>query len=490
MAIPVNIDELINQRVVESTRIEFKSNWNPNPIIHSICAFANDIDNVGGGYIVIGVEEKDGSPIFPIKGVEQGRIDSILKELIGYCHCIEPLYNPVVEPILFQGKYIIVIWVSGGYGRPYKASKDVFEEKANKLYYIRKFSSTIVASSEEEKQLFYVSSNIPFDDRANLAADVSDLDIGLMRQHLKEVGSDLYDISLKSDSLKIAKDMQLVSGPNENLKPLNVGILMFSEQPERYFRYARIEVVDIPDPTGTNMVEKVFTGPIQRQLKDALSYIKNYILKEAVIKEADRAESKKIANYPYAAVEELLSNAVYHRSYQENEPITVKITPKSISITSFPGFDSSISNERIAEYDITSPIYRNRRIGDFLKELHLIEGRNTGYPTILNALRENGSSYPKFTMDENRRYLTVTLSVHPYFLPDSDADNKEQEYRDKILNAISGKTLSMNGLAKAMGYKGISSKLSAAVEGMLKTGELERIAVGAHVKLHIPGDDE
>jgi len=29
MAIPVNIDDLINQRVVESTRIEFKSSWYP-----------------------------------------------------------------------------------------------------------------------------------------------------------------------------------------------------------------------------------------------------------------------------------------------------------------------------------------------------------------------------------------------------------------------------------------------------------------------------
>lgn len=68
----------------------------------------NDIDNVGGGYIVIGVEEENGSPVFPIKGIEQDKIGGILKELIGYCHCIEPLYNPIVEPILFQGKYIIV----------------------------------------------------------------------------------------------------------------------------------------------------------------------------------------------------------------------------------------------------------------------------------------------------------------------------------------------------------------------------------------------
>ena len=488
MAIPINIEDLINKRVVESTRIEFKSDWNPNPIIHSICAFANDIDNVGGGYIVVGVEEIDGSPVFPIKGIAQGDIDTILKELVGYCHCIEPLYNPIVEPVLFDGRYIIVIWVPGGYGRPYKASKDIFSEKANKLHYIRKFSSTIIASAEEEKQLFYVSSDIPFDDRANLAADVSDLDIGLMRQHLKEIGSSLYEISLKEDALKIAKDMQLVSGPVENLKPLNVGILMFSERPERYFRYARIEVVDIPDPTGTNMVEKVFTGPIQRQLKDALSYIKNYILKEAIIKEAHKAESVKIHNYPYAAVEELLSNAVYHRSYQVNEPITVKITPTAITITSFPGFDRSITMENISAYNITSPIYRNRRIGDFLKELHLIEGRNTGYPTVLRALRENGSSLPKFDMDDNRMYLSVTLPIHSYFLPKSESNPKELEYRERIFAALKGRTLSMNELAKAMGYKGISAKFSSTIEKLLEIGALEKVVVGSYVKLHIPGD--
>lgn len=354
------------------------------------------------------------------------------------------------------------------------------------MYYIRKFSSTIVASPEEEKQLFYVSSDIPFDDRANLAADVSDLDIGLMRQHLKEIGSSLYEFSLKEDALKIAKDMQLVSGPPENIKPLNVGILMFSERPEKYFRYARIEVVDIPDPTGTNMVEKVFTGPIQRQLKDALAYIKNYILKEAIIKNAHKAESTKIYNYPYAAVEELLANAVYHRSYQVNEPITVRITPNSITITSFPGFDRSISDRNISEYDITSPIYRNRRIGDFLKELHLIEGRNTGYPTVLNALRENGSPYPKFKMDDNRTYLTVTLPVHSYFSSKNENNPKELEYRERIIEALNGKKLSMNELAKAMGYKGITAKLSSTIEKMLETGALEKVMVGAYVKLHIP----
>lgn len=481
MAMPININDLIDCRVVESNRVKFISGWNPTPIIHSICAFANDIDNVGGGYIVVGVEENDGTPVLPVKGIPQERVDGILKELIGLCHMIEPLYYPVVEPVLFQGKYIIVIWVSGGHGRPYKAAKDVHSDKSTKLYYIRKFSSTIVASPEEEKELFYISMDIPFDDRPNLAADVSDLDIGLMRSHLKEIGSSLYEHSLSMDALDIAKNMQLVAGPPEAVKPLNVGLLMFSERPEKYFRYARIEVVDIPDPTGTNMTEKVFTGPIQRQLSDALAFIKNYTLKVVVIKSADRAEATRISNYPYAAIEEILANAVYHRSYQEKEPITVRITSESIEITSFPGFDRSISDKDIAELRIRARVYRNRRICDFLKELKLIEGRNTGFPNAIKALKANGSGMPRFEMDEERSFLSVTIPIHPYFLKASS--DKDTEYREKILVQLRTSPMNRTELAKALGMKGISRKLSAAVEQLIAEGKVVQIVVGGGVKL-------
>ena len=481
MAMPININDLIDCRVVESNRVEFISGWNPTPIIHSICAFANDIDNVGGGYIVVGVEENDGTPVLPVKGIPQERVDGILKELIGLCHMIEPLYYPVVEPVFFQGKYIIVIWVSGGHGRPYKAAKDVHSDKSTKLYYIRKFSSTIVASPEEEKELFYISMDIPFDDRPNLAADVSDLDIGLMRSHLKEIGSSLYEHSLSMDALDIAKNIQLVAGPPEAVKPLNVGLLMFSERPEKYFRYARIEVVDIPDPTGTNMTEKVFTGPFQRQLSDALAFIKNYTLKEVVIKSADRAEATRISNYPYAAIEEILANAVYHRSYQEKEPITVRITSESIEITSFPGFDRSISDKDIAELRIRARVYRNRRIGDFLKELKLIEDRNTGFPNAIKALKANGSGMPRFEMDEERSFLSVTIPIHPYFLKASS--DKDTEYREKILVQLRTSPMNRTELAKALGMKGISRKLSAAVEQLIAEGKVVQIVVGGGVKL-------
>ena len=53
MALPINIENLLRQRKVESNRIEFKKGWKPNRIYCSICAFANDLDNIGGGYILV-----------------------------------------------------------------------------------------------------------------------------------------------------------------------------------------------------------------------------------------------------------------------------------------------------------------------------------------------------------------------------------------------------------------------------------------------------
>ena len=89
MALPINVRELIENRVVESTRIEYKADWDPEPIIHSITAFANDIDNSGGGYIIVGIEEENGMPKLPISGLKKGSIDRIQKELLNKCNLIQ-----------------------------------------------------------------------------------------------------------------------------------------------------------------------------------------------------------------------------------------------------------------------------------------------------------------------------------------------------------------------------------------------------------------
>ena len=85
MALPTNIKTLLSGNVVEWARIEFKESWKPEASLKTICAFANDLDNWGGGYIVLGVEDDNGRPKLPIKGLDVSEVDDIMKDLLNKC---------------------------------------------------------------------------------------------------------------------------------------------------------------------------------------------------------------------------------------------------------------------------------------------------------------------------------------------------------------------------------------------------------------------
>jgi ATP-dependent DNA helicase RecG len=96
--------------------------------------------------------------------------------------------------------------------------------------------------------------------------------------------------------------------------------------------------------------------------------------------------------------------------------------PDRIEILSFPGPDRSVRMEDIATGNIVSRRYRNRRIGEFLKELELTEGKATGIPRIKKAMRVNGSPEPVFDTDDDRTYFLAVLPVHEDFLAELPAD--------------------------------------------------------------------
>lgn len=137
MALPINIEDLLHKQRVESNRIEFKEGWNPTSIYHSICAFANDIDNLGGGYIIIGVAEKNGIAVRPVKGVPEENLDKIQREVLQYNQLIEPVYAPRVSIEEVDGKYLVVIWATAGHNRPYTAPAYVNAKLKKPIFYIR-----------------------------------------------------------------------------------------------------------------------------------------------------------------------------------------------------------------------------------------------------------------------------------------------------------------------------------------------------------------
>jgi ATP-dependent DNA helicase RecG len=383
-----------------------------------VCAFANDFENLGGGYIVIGQDcDDNGQSVFPPVGLVDDQLDKMQRELFALCMLIQPPYFPVSSIEEVEGRKLVVLWVPGGQNRPYKAPEAVTAKHKVSKYFIRRYSSTVEAKGDTEQELLSLSAKVPFDDRYNQLARIDDLSKSLMLAFLQEVGSTLAEDAAGLSVEALARQMNVGGGPAESPWPKNVGLLFFSETPERFFPASQIDVVWFPEGAGgERFEEKIFKGPLARMTREALSFIQRNFLRETVIKHPDRAEATRVWNFPYAAIEEALVNPVYHRSYEEREPIEVRINNEELVILSFPGPDRSIRLEDFPAGRVVSRRYRNRRIGEFFKELEMTEGRSTGIPKILEEMEANGSPAPLFEMNDDRLSFVIRLPRHPLAL--------------------------------------------------------------------------
>lgn len=214
----------------------------------------------------------------------------------------------------------------------------------------------------------------------------------------------------------ILDQMELYTSPKENRQIRNVAAMMFCEDPRKFFPYTQIDVVTFPngkmkDPD--NFTEVTFAGSVPQMIRQTMEYIRSNVLREYVRKISGQQEAERFWNYPYDAIEEAVVNSCYHRDFLQHEPIEITIEQDSISILNCPGPDRSISKEAIGKGEVLkSRRYRNRRLGDFLKELDLTEGRSTGVPTIQAKLAANGSPRAVFETTDDRLTFLVTIPVH------------------------------------------------------------------------------
>ena len=435
-ALPINIDNLLRQRTIEGERIEYKTGWNPKAVLHTICAFANDFHNLGGGYVVLGVDARDGRPVLPPKGVSPDAVDAIQKELLNLGNtAIRPYYHPLAATYDIDGRTILVLWAPGGETRPYKAKVSLSKTRPEWGWYIRKHSSTVRAQGPDERELLGLAATVPFDDRYRQTALLDDLSRRLVREFLRNIGSDLVLEAADLPMAALGQRMNIVGGPPEAMFPKNVGLLFFNDRPHGFFPATQIDVVWFPDgPGGDRFEEKEFRGPLSVILSEAIGYIERNYLKETVVKYPHKPEAERFWNFPIAAIEEALVNAIYHRSYEEREPVEVRITAEELMVLSFPGADRSIRMEDFGKGQAVSRRYRNRRIGEFLKELDLAEGRSTGVPKIYRAMRQNGSPDPIFESDKGRTWFLVRLPVHEEAsLAATEHDALQDTLQDKSL---------------------------------------------------------
>jgi ATP-dependent DNA helicase RecG len=413
--LPIGIGELLTG-AVESSRLELKASWDEKTtgpqVLKTLCAFANDLQNLNGGYVVIGVAEENGVATRPVRGLDDASLDAARTWLRGHCNQIEPAYVPVFDTPEIDGHRVLVLWAPASETRPHQAPIGPRERRE---YWVRVGADTVRADGDLRTSLIHQTARVPFDDRRCHEATVEDLRLALVREFLADVRSDLVQ---EHNAERIYDAMRIVAPTNGHKVPRNIGLLFFSDDPARWFRGARIEVAEYAEGADGNVLaETVFSGPLHHQLRQCLMWLENFTTRH-LEKRPDAIETRGWVSYPALALREAIVNALYHRGYDgEVEPTKVHLYPDRVEIISYPGPVQGIELTQLqGEHPVPPVPARNRRIGELLKELHLAEARLTGIPKIRREMRNNGSAPPRFDFDTGRSYFRVTLPAHPEYV--------------------------------------------------------------------------
>ena len=416
--LPVNLDNLLHCRGVESERVEFKASWDPHTtgfqVLRTICAFANDYHNLNGGYVVIGVRERDGRAALPPSGLTAAEVEAAQKWIRGNCNRLDPPYPPILSPETVGDRLILVVWAPASEMRPHRAP-DVGAGPGR--YWVRLGAETVDAERRGDliRGLVQQTARVPWDDRRAPGAEVEDLREAKVREYLRDVESGLLD---EPDARNVYRRMRITTKVNDHEAPRNAGLLFFAKDPAEWFRGAKIEVVQFAaDRAGDVQEERTFGGALVDQLRDCLNHLEN-LSTYHLQKQHDRSRVRGWVSYPMPALRETLVNAVYHRGYDvdQPEPTKVYLFPSRVEIASYPGPVPGIEAGHLLPGAEIRPVpARNRRIGEFLKELGLAEGRLSGLRKVFQAMEANGSPAPRFAFDEQRTYFQATLPAHPEY---------------------------------------------------------------------------
>ena len=415
--LPVNLDDLLYCRSVESERVEFKASWDPATtgpqVQRTIGAFANDFHNLNGGYVVIGVAERDGRAALPPAGLSAEEVEAAQQWIRGNCNRIDPPYFPILSPESVEDRLILVVWAPASDTKPHR----VPDGKGVARYWVRLGSETVDAERRGNllPALLQQTARVPWDDRRAHDGRVEDVREAKVREYLRDVRSGLPD---ETDEHDLYRRLRLTMKVNDHEVPRNAALLFFSSRPTRWFRGARIEVVQFAaDRGGDVQEERIFEGGLVDQLRDCLTYLEN-LSTVHLQKQPHRSQVRGWVSYPMRALRETLVNAVYHRGYDVDQPDPTKVYlfPSRIEVISYPGPVPGIeARHLLPNAEARAAPARNRRIGEFLKELKLAEGRLSGLPKVFQAMEANGSPVPRFEFDEQRTWFQATLPAHPEY---------------------------------------------------------------------------
>ena len=417
----------LSTREKESSFIEYKKNEEKiGSVLKTICAYANNYMDNDYSYIFIGVEEENNEnnkaiPILPIYGVKPGKLEIVKNKVLNLKSFIYPKISFEVLYNSYEGIDYVLIVVPRQLGGPFNVSGKAESEYSIKPgRYVRLEGESRIAKVNEEYDLLRKFSNYHFSTMINEDASIDDIDLSILREYLEKTSD--RTISVNISKLGICKSLELLDDDEYHVK--NLALLMFSSRPDKYIDNAYVELIVDINGDKKKMDFKTFKGPIWKQYNSIVDYIDNQFLNSIVVRKDNNALSRRVYNYPFTAIEELVANAIVHNIYENHKAVQIYILDKYISIVNYNkplppiSIEDLNSKSLFIEKDFVNPVIRK-----MFKSLGIIESYGTGVGEAKLSLEKNGSSnlvFKEFNDDIDITSVMIPINEEYYQIKNGD----------------------------------------------------------------------
>jgi ATP-dependent DNA helicase RecG len=404
----------------ESEQTEWKENVaDPDDVVATLSAFANDLQNLGGGYVVCGArEEKDehGFPRLVRAGLAASRLKEVENVVLARCRDrVSPPIAPLVEEAEAESpdRRVLVFM------QPATRNAHTFRRgHEGAKHFVRVSRSTLEARNGLLRDLLVrKGTSEPWDRRLCAGATVADLDLLALRDALQRIG--LFNPERGVEPY-LAEDVLLspfvpslcVAEPLSGvLRPRNYAVLLFGREPQRFIPgavslFSTYPGVDRSEPVAHR---RELAGTL---LDQAQSLQK--LLNEEAVTLFDKASRKapNVERYPWRALQEAMVNALAHRDYELVDPTRVTAFSDRIELVSPGALPIGISVEDLRTRVVT-PRWRNQALAWFLARLQLAQAEGQGIQTIRRMMQAAGCPPPSFLANEAA--VTCVLEANPRF---------------------------------------------------------------------------
>lgn len=384
------LEDLLND--TESDRAERKETFKgdvPKKARQAVCAFANDLPGHNKpGVLFIGAKD-NGEP----SGLDV--TDQLLLSLADMKTDgnILPLPTLSVEKRILKGAEMAVVTVM---------PSDMPPVKYDGRIWIRTGPRRSIANEQEERILNEKRryKNLPFDIYPVPSAKVTDLSKTIFENEFLPAAfaADVLETNGRTYEERLASCKMIVS-PYDTT-PTVLGLLAIGKSPQDFLpganiQFLRINGTELADPVTD---EELIGGALVEMLRRTEEKLKSH--NRAAIDITSEATHTKEMPYPPAAIQQILYNAVLHRTYEStNVPVRVYWFNDRIEINSPGGPYGNVTSENFGKPGITD--YRNPNIGEVLKTFGFIQAFGRGIATARKEMEKNGNPPPEFETNQS-----------------------------------------------------------------------------------------